>query len=175
MKTWTDLSKVNTPARIQALEKDVRGYPIPHGVTWVDGVPDFRVIDDKKWMEAVQNRLCGLCGCALDKNVAFVGGKMSMKNRMFTDAPMHVDCAIYALQVCPFLAMRKFGYIDREEDAGLVNPHVSTNRPEVFGMGVTTKFKPVQLGDTVAIKAGMFSRIVLWRQGVQVPTWDVGE
>lgn len=65
MKTWIDLSKVNAPARIQALAKDARGYPIPYGVTWENGVPDFRVIDDRKWIEAVKNRLCGLCGSAL--------------------------------------------------------------------------------------------------------------
>lgn len=111
----------------------------------------------------------------MGKSVAFVGGKLSIKNRLFTDSPMHAECAIYALQVCPFLAMRKFGYVTHHnEDEVHVNQLVSNNRPEVFGMGIAEKYKIVPISPTdIAIKAGIFKSLTLWRHGEQVRSWNI--
>lgn len=46
MRTWIDLSTIETPERIGRRPRDARGYPIPYSVMYgADGKPDFRVID----------------------------------------------------------------------------------------------------------------------------------
>ena len=172
MKPWKDISKVPMPTRIQLLPKDERGYPIPYGVFWKDGVPDFRQIDHVKWVECTEKHLCGICGNKLDKNFCFVGGKLSIKNRLFTDSPMHIECAVYALQVCPFLAMPKFGYLNKQREDAAVYEFVSNEKPEVFGMGVTSKYSVIRIDNGYALHSGRFSRIVLWKDGKQVKDWS---
>lgn len=179
MKTWTDLSKIEQPARIAAMQKDERGYPIPHSVAWVDGKPDFRVIDPNKWIEAVNNYQCGICGQKLEGEMAFVGGPVSIHNRLFTDLPMHKDCAEYALKTCPYLAAPKFGHASLESLAKhggwkpgemTVAAAASDVRPSRFGLGVTSGFQLARLGHTgdIVIMANEFTAVSWWRNGEQV-------
>lgn len=166
MKTWIDLSKIEQPAQIAAMQKDERGYPIPHTVMWVDGKPDFRVIDPNKWYEAARSCQCGICGQMILDDFAFVGGPLSMKNRLFTDLPMHKECAEYALKVCPFIAAPKFGYLKQHGHPVREIEGVSDNRPDRFGLGMTSKYKLVQLpqGD-IAIWADEFISVEWWQNG----------
>lgn len=168
MASWTDLTLIQTPARIAALPKDQRGYPIPHTVLIQDGKPNFRVVDPEKAMHAVQEKLCGICGGKLGKYMAFVGGPRSIKSRCFTDLAMHSECASYALAVCPFLAMPKFSYLNVSDDKHHVNHLVSTNRPDTFGIGITTKYKVIELQGEMIIKAGSFTRVQFWTDGKPV-------
>lgn len=154
------MSLIETPVRIAQMKKDARGYPIPFTVLWKDGVPDFRVIDPQKWADALSAKRCGICGGFLGAHIAFVGGPLSIENRLFTDLPMHRDCAIYALKTCPFLAAPKFSYAKNHDEQFAVNAHVSINRPERFGLGMTKKFTVVSLqqGD-MALHAAPFTSI----------------
>lgn len=170
MKTWKDLNSVNTPDRVAALQKDERGYPIPHTVQWANGKPDFRVIDQVKWIDAVSSCKCGICGEKIEGQMAFTGGPLSIQNRLFTDLPMHKECAEYALQVCPFLAMPKFGYLDK---AGYKMPvkvmsAVSNDRPDKFGLGMTDGFRVARIGhagEDIAIWANEFTSVEWWING----------
>ncbi len=75
-----------------------------------DGLPDFKVIDHIKVRECLMNNLCGICGQKLDKILAFIGGPMCVKNRVFKDGPMHKECALYSAKVCPYLSNAEAKY-----------------------------------------------------------------
>jgi hypothetical protein len=169
MPAWTDLTAVETPPKVAALPKDSRGYPIFFTVLIShDGKPNFRAQDPYKWETGVQDKLCGICGTKLGKRMAFVGGPKSIKSRYFTDLPMHESCAQYALKACPFIAMPKFTYLEQSAPELAVNPLVSDQRPEMFGIGITSKMKVVQLQGHSVIKAGAFSRVQFWKDGQPV-------
>lgn len=170
MRTWIDLSQIETPDRIAAMKKDVRGYPIPFSVKYgADGAPDFRVIDPEKWEDAVIAKRCGISGGFLGSHLAFVGGPRSIENRYFTDLPMHRDCAIYALRVCPFIAAPKFSYSRDFTEEIAVNEHVSTTRPSRFGLGISKGFEVVRLpqGD-IALRSQPFKSIEWWENGFKI-------
>ncbi|KGT54005.1 hypothetical protein NY96_19685 [Xanthomonas citri pv. fuscans] len=170
MATWTDLSAIDEPARVAALPRDRRGYPIPHSVAHdEDGVPDFRVIDPGKWQHAVRRRLCGVCGSPLGARLAFVGGPLSIRNRLFNDLPMHRDCATYAMRACPFLAAPRFAFARKLPEHTHVNESVSTDRPERFGLGIARDFQLVRgpAGD-ILLRAGAFEVVEWWQHGAVV-------
>ena len=166
---------VEIPARLAQRPRDSRGYPIPYSVL-IDssGRPDFRVADAETWVRTVNLRICSLCAQPLGKHLAFVGGPLTQVNRMFTDLPMHRDCAEYALKVCPFLAAPRFRYAETfsSKDADIafaVNAHVSETRPEVFFMGITSKYEVVRLSPvTLVARAAPWTEVVWWREGTVV-------
>jgi hypothetical protein len=81
-----------------------KGFPIPFTVYInKDGVPDFRVVDEKNRMQCMENELCSLCGQPLVKPYVFIGGPKSTENRTYVDGPMHEECALYATKVCSYL------------------------------------------------------------------------
>lgn len=168
MMAWRDLSTIETPRRIAALPKDSRGYPIFFMVNIKDGKPDFRDMDPAKGNRCIRERLCGICGAPLGKSVAFVGGPMSIRNRLFGDPPSHVECARYALQACPFLAMPSFSYQQMDPSTPRLNPLVTTQKPDVFGLGITTKYRLVDIQGNIVVKAGLFSSVQYWRDGSPV-------
>lgn len=174
MKTWRDLSSVAVPENIKALPTDARGYQIPWTVLIDDnGKPDFRVIDERKAAAAITDRICSICGKQMGEHVAFVGGPKSMQSRMFIDGPMHELCAVYAAQVCPFIAAPKFGYISKHKehegyDLAVIKA-VSNDRPDVFGVGVTDVFGLRMFdGAGVVIVAGEWLKVRWFKHGEEV-------
>lgn len=96
------------PESIAALPRDVRGYPVPWFVAWMDGVPEFRAMDQRKWFVAVQEKRCWVCGTPLNprKNV-FVIGPMSTITHTAPEPPCHEGCAVFSVKACPFLSKPK--------------------------------------------------------------------
>lgn len=90
------------PDRMQRRPID-RGYPVPWFVAWVDGKPDFRVVEAGKILRAIKEKLCWLCGEEMAEPGAFVIGPMCAVNRVTSEPPSHRDCAIFAATACPFL------------------------------------------------------------------------
>lgn len=89
--------------KIEALPR-WKNFPIPFFVTYTkDGTPDFKVINEQNRKRCAEEKLCWICGTPLDYWVVFIGGPLSAKNRLFTDGPMHEECARDALSICPFL------------------------------------------------------------------------
>lgn len=108
-------SSVEVPERIAKLPRDRRGYPVPWFVAWIDGQPDFRVIDPDRMARCVKERRCWLCGEPLGAYRAFVIGPMCAINRVSSEPPSHRDCAVYAARVCPFLTKPRM----RRRESGL--------------------------------------------------------
>lgn len=101
------MSTTNPPPRIAKLPRDARGYHVPWFVTWLNGVPDFRVIDARKLPRAVFDRLCWVCGEGLGRYLAFTIGPMCAVNRVSAEPPSHRECAEYSAKTCPFLSNPK--------------------------------------------------------------------
>lgn len=163
MKAWTDLHLIAEPPAVAALDKDARGYPIPEFATlYTDGSSDFKLIDNDKWFRCIQRKRCAICGGKIGGLFAFVGGPLSTKNRTYTDAPMHKDCAEYALRACPFLAAPKFGYDKKLQGYSELDP----TRPDRYGLGITSGYEVIRLGNSgVALKAAPFVSLTWWERG----------
>jgi len=137
------------PARMKSLPVSDRGYPVPWFVAWVDGKPEFRAMDGRKWMLAVTKKLCWVCGQPLGTRLAFVVGPMCGINRISSEPPSHTECAEFSAMGCPFLSMPKMVRRDdsdladvKVEAAGMMlerNPGVTllwfTRSYEVFSVG----------------------------------------
>lgn len=103
------------PVRIRRLPVDDRGYPVPWFVAWIDGKPDFRVVDSRKVVQAVRSKLCWVCGETLGTHLAFVIGPMCAINRVSGEPPAHLECAEFSARACPFLTTPK----ERRREAGM--------------------------------------------------------
>lgn len=112
------------PERMTRLPKDKIGRPVPWFAVWVDGVPDFRVADGRKLRDALKYGLCWVCGCpfAGGERRAFTVGPMCAVNRVSSEPPAHVDCAIWSAENCPFLNTPQMVRRERHVPSGAVNP-----------------------------------------------------
>jgi hypothetical protein len=93
------------PERVRALAT-FRGYPVPWFVAYPDGPegePEFRTADAKKWVRAVKEKLCWVCGEPLGAWLVFVLGPMCGITRTTSEPPCHHDCAQWSVLNCPFL------------------------------------------------------------------------
>jgi len=112
-----------------------------------DGEPAFAVLDPQRVLRSLCDRLCGICGQALDYWIAFVGGDLSLKNQLF-GVPLHEECARYAMRVCPYLANPHAKH--RPVPAGMavkVNALVSDQRPAEMFLVITRRYEPVLVRD----------------------------
>lgn len=92
------------PASVRRLPRDRRGYPVPWFIEWIDGVPDFRIMDARKLNRIIRGeRSCWICGGKLSSRSSYVIGPMCAVNRTTAEPPSHPECALYAVKVCPFL------------------------------------------------------------------------
>jgi hypothetical protein len=97
-----------------SLPIDKRGYPVPWFVAWVNGEPEFRLLDPDKWLRATRNKLCWVCGERLGQYMAFVIGPMCGITRTTSEPPCHLECATWSAINCPFLARPNM--VRREND-----------------------------------------------------------
>lgn len=139
------------PELMKHLPIDERGYVVPWFVDWRNGKPEFRAMDGRKFVRAVREKLCWVCGTLLRGTYVFVAGPMCGINRTSSEPPNHPECARWSARNCPFLAnpnmvRRQDDLIDnakcREKAAGFMitrNPGVAllwfTREYEVFDAG----------------------------------------
>ena len=98
--------KIRIPKRLK-VRPQWRGLPIPYiAMINDDGKPDFRVTDEHKRASVIRNRWCQLCGEPLGKYFFFVGGTDAAKHNAYFEPATHLDCLMYAMQVCPFIVGR---------------------------------------------------------------------
>jgi hypothetical protein len=101
------------PHRMLSLPLDERGYPVPWFVAWRDGKPEFRAMDRNKFVRAIQEKLCWVCGEKLGVHFTFVAGPMCGINRTNSEPPCHRECAEWSARNCPFLVNPRM--VRREE------------------------------------------------------------
>lgn len=101
------------PTRMKSL-RIARGYPVPWFVSWINGEPEFRAADGAKFVRAVKDKLCWVCGEHLGRNMTFVAGPMCGINRTSAEPPCHLECAQWSARNCPFLSRPNM--VRREND-----------------------------------------------------------
>lgn len=151
------------PKFMQKLPIDKRGYPIPWFVDYINGEPEFRAMDIRKFKAAANNRLCWTCGQMLYGEEVFVIGPMCAVNRISAEPPSHRECAIYSAQNCPFLSRPHM--IRRE--GGLTLPQkpvpgvMETRNPGVTLLWYTRRHTLVN----AAVRPGVSGEGILFKLG----------
>jgi hypothetical protein len=128
MSTCPYRHDITVPPRfMEKLPVDRRGYPVPWFVQWLNGEPEFRAMDLRKFRLAIDERRCWTCGHQLFREEVFVIGPMCSVNRISSEPASHRECAVYAAKNCPFLSKphmvrREDGLIDKQQSAGVMSP-----------------------------------------------------
>jgi len=112
------------PERMRNLPVDERGYVVPWFVAWVDGKPEFRAMDNLKFIRAIKEKLCWVCGWKLGVRFCFVAGPMCGINRTSSEPPSHAACALWSARNCPFLSNPR---MVRREDERINNDKLREN------------------------------------------------
>lgn len=137
------IERLHMPPRIAKLQVSDNGFPVPKFVQWINGKPDFRVINRSFMANAIRLKLCWLCGEALGRYQALTLGPMCVCTRVTSEPPSHLECARFAVKACPFLtqpnrARNKHDLPDNAEDpAGLF----LERNPGVTAIYVTESYK----------------------------------
>ena len=138
------VAAVPMPDRIRWLPVSDKGYPVPWFVAWIDGAPDFRVVERGKLDEAVRRKVCWVCGHRLGSYLAMTLGPMCAVNRTISEPPSHRDCATFSALVCPFLSNPRM----RRREAGLPSDVVEMpgngikRNPGAVAVWITRGYKP---------------------------------
>ena len=132
------------PDRMRKLALDHRGFPIPWFVAWIDGTPDFRMIDTPKIGRAIKERRCWVCGDVLGQNKAFLIGPMCAINRVISEPPSHRDCAVFSARACPFLSQPRMRRNEKDlpEDRVAAAGFGLRRNPGAVCVWITRTFKP---------------------------------
>ncbi len=156
------------PDAIAALPRNARGYPVPFFVAYVDGKPDFRLVRPETLHEAVERRLCWICGQPLGAQGTFVLGPMCCVNRANSEPPSHRKCAEFAVQACPFMLRPE---MERREDettgAALAGVMIKRN-PGVMALWTSkhwTRFDDGQGKGKQLFNVGDPRHVSWWREG----------
>lgn len=182
---------------MRTLAKDKRGYPVPFLVV-VDksGLPQFTINDVRKVQQCIGKKLCAICGKRFDRNPVsfkkdemwFVGGSRCFTHQhgAFLDPPAHLECAEYALRVCPFLAAPHYsGRIDtaklKEENlpdgmAVVRTDYMPPQLPERFGLGLCHSYRITSPNPGgVMFLVDDWRYIEWWREGERINAPDTAE
>lgn len=120
------------PERMKSLKMDPeRDIPVPWFVDWLDGKPEFRAMDRTKFIAAVRQKLCWVCGQKMGVYACFVAGPMCGINRTSSEPPSHLECGRWSAINCPFLNNPR---MVRREDELMNNASMIADSP---GMAIT--------------------------------------
>jgi hypothetical protein len=134
------------PMRMKTLPRDERGFPVPWFVDWIDGKPEFRAMDGKKYIAAIRENRCWVCGEKMGITKCFVAGPMCGINRTSAEPPSHIECARWSAKNCPFLSNPRQV---RREDEAINNTnlrdrapgHALTRNPGVAMLWITRQYE----------------------------------
>jgi hypothetical protein len=159
--TATQMAQI--PAFLSHL-KIYNGYAVPFIQMWIDGKPDFRVVDPAKVLECVNKSLCAICGVKLGEFCYFIGGDLSKDNQLFADPPMHEQCAEFASKTCPFVSGKRQEYSNRPVDTTVARIEVMASSVRPKQMYIlrtrTKKIGLVNVNGRPMIQAWIWSRVM---------------
>lgn len=171
-------SEVAIPRRMRGLPL-WNGYPVPFIVLRLDGEYHFAVNDSKTVVRCIRENRCAICGNRLESLMWWTGGSVAAMDShgAYADTAMHYECMSYALQVCPYLAVRSFvtgkatdramsDLADHPKMAGLIDTTMIPGRPEVFMCVAARSFKLTAVLNEVPTRP--YERVEYWRHGVKL-------
>lgn len=156
-----------------------RGFPVPFFVAWIDGKPDFRLVDPVRRLACIKQRLCWVCGNPLGKLGTFVIGPMCSLNKVSAEPPSHHSCAVYSAKNCPFLTNPNM--VRREDEtteqyAGNVAGIAILRNPGVTLLWTTRRFSMFRDGNGgVLFDVGEPVSLAWYAQGRQATRAEVEE
>jgi hypothetical protein len=93
------------------MRRDRRGYPIIASIFQAEDEVDFGALSERRKLVLATFDLCGVCGTPFHDELRWQVTFDDEARRIadgeavrFNEAPVHEVCALYAAQVCPFVA-----------------------------------------------------------------------
>lgn len=175
---------VSIPKRMQHLNVDRRGYPVPVMVKYDDtGRPHFTMNEETIRQQVIIEDRCSICGDRLEQRRWFIGGPLSAfhPKGTYIDPPVHEECKTYALKVCPYLAApsyaKRVGEAMAEKsslkDDLVYNATVMSERPEVF-VAVEASFS-INVWGLILKKLPAWTHVTPGKPYVCVQVWQHGQ
>jgi hypothetical protein len=163
------------PDRMKPLPIDERGYPVPRFVEWIDGKPDFRVMDRDFVVQAFRTRKCWLCGETMGKYMVFVVGPMCTVNRTSAEPPCHLDCAIFAAKACPFMVRPMAKRRDANIPDSTIEPAgmMIRRNPGVTCLWTVKEYTPFRAGRGILFQMGEPTEVRWYCEGRRATREDV--
>lgn len=172
MSTRLKRSEVPIPSYMKDLPVTEGGYLKP----WFVKGDDFRVTDGDKAALSVTKQACWICGNEFaESKFAMVGDAISAATRIYREPPCHLECAEYAMQVCPFIlypnAKRRVAGLAYEDtlDHGNENAtvQVAPDNPGEFFISVVSHFDYHHEHQVTAFDKSHVLEIQHWVGGVR--------
>lgn len=130
------------PAGLAARPVDPRRkLPIPVVNEYDDGTWDFTAINGDVSKELAEARRCGLCGEKMGWWIAFFGGPASATSGVYSDPPMHPECAEAATRLCPHITRPTMQRAKSSPVEAVTPAGMTLNRPSEWVMWVTRTFQ----------------------------------
>jgi hypothetical protein len=161
------IAAIPMPQRIRSLPLDARGFPVPWFVALVNGEPDHRVVEGRRFQPALQKRLCWICGQVLGRNFAFLIGPMCAITRTISEPPSHLECCEYTVRACPFLSRphahrRQAGL---PEDAQNAAGNGIKRNPGAVAIWITRSFRPFKVSNGLLFRMGDPTEVRWYAEG----------
>lgn len=161
---------IPVPEHMKHLPRTSQGYLKP----WFVKGDDFRVVDSKKAAYAVTKKACWICGTPFTGGqYAMVCSPVSAMFRVFKEPPCHLECAEYAIQVCPFLlypnAKRREAGLPDESKLETVNQNlqvkIAAENPGEYYLVVVNDFEFNQDKQVMSCEPDNVSDLQYWIGG----------
>jgi hypothetical protein len=154
-----------------------RGFVVPWFVDWFNGKPEFRAMDRRKLVKAINEKRCWVCGNKLFGEEVYVIGPMCLINRISSEPPSHRECARYSALACPFLSRphmtRREGNLPapKREGAGIL---IERN-PGAVMLYFTRRHRLLSDNGGVLWELGRPFNIEWYAKGKEAQPWEVWE
>jgi hypothetical protein len=153
------------PERMRGLPIESRGYPVPFFVGYVDGKPDFRTMDGRKFDLACEKKLCWMCGQRLGAHFTFAIGPMCAINRVISEPPSHRSCVEYGVRACPFLTNPRMRRNEKNLAGGTVAGEHLDRNPGVTLLWTTHHYIMFWAGNGWLFRLGEPTRLQWFAEG----------
>lgn len=183
------------PARIAALPRDERGYPVPRFIEWMKAgkngpektlrpppgmdplpgsYPDFRYADADFRALAFRTGLCWVCGERLGLHRVYVLGPMCVINRVTSEPACHRDCAEFSARACPFLVRPRMRRIPLAEDEPrVVAGNMIDRNPGCTALYETPRATAFRAEGGWLIRVDKPDRVDWWAEGRQATLAEI--
>jgi hypothetical protein len=147
-----------------------RGYPVPWFVEWINGEPEFRVMDPREYAIAVREKRCWTCGIPLGSRIVFPVGPMCCCHLISAEPPSHKACAEWSVVNCPFLSMSKMVRRDGNFPGGFDHFAKPAGDMILRNLGVmalwcTRTYDIIKMPEGPLIYMGDPEWVTFWREG----------
>lgn len=157
---------IPVPSRLENLQIDKNGFPVPWFVPRVKGEWEFRGMDGEKFERAVREKRCWICGDVLGRHLTFPIGPMCAVTRTTAEPPSHLSCCEYSVKVCPFLTQPRMRRNEKDmPENGFVAGVAIKRNPGVTVLWTTGSFKMFRSGPGYLFKIGDPEHIEYYTEG----------